>query len=49
MKSLGERDIFDGKEVENYWTAFQKNYGSVSWNNIWLMVTLEKWLAKSGF
>jgi len=48
LNSLSKRDLFDEFKVRNLWETYQKQDGYGGWNRIWLMVSLEKWLQKTG-
>ena len=44
IKSLGERDYFNAKKLDELWNRFLKNDPRVSWSRIWYLVVLEDWL-----
>lgn len=48
LSALSKRGLFDEVKVKNLWQSYQKQEGYGGWNRIWLMVSLEKWLQKTG-
>ena len=48
LSALSKRDLFNEINVRELWQTYQKQDGYGGWNRIWLMVSLEKWLQKTG-
>lgn len=48
LGSLAQRGLFDASRVRALWQRFRYREGDQAWVRIWLMVSLEQWLKKTG-
>ena len=44
---LAKRDIFIESEIISIWNRFLLGDKTVNWIRIWILVVLEKWIAKN--
>ena len=44
---LAGRGLFDLDRLATMWTSFQRGGGDVTWARLWILVTLETWLARN--
>lgn len=44
IKSLAQRNYFNGAELLGLWERFAKNDKNVPWSRVWHLVTLEEWI-----
>ena len=43
---LAGRGLFDVDRLASMWTSFQRGGTDVTWSRLWILVTLETWLAR---
>jgi asparagine synthase (glutamine-hydrolysing) len=43
---LAGRGLFDLDRLAGMWTSFQRGGSDVTWSRLWILVTLETWLAR---
>ena len=44
---LAGRGLFDLDRLATMWTSFQRGGSDVTWSRLWILVTLETWLARN--
>jgi asparagine synthase (glutamine-hydrolysing) len=44
---LAGRGLFDVGRLAGMWTSFQRGGSDVTWSRLWILVTLETWLARN--
>ncbi len=44
---LAGRGLFDIDRLASMWTSFQRGGSDVTWSRLWILVTLETWLARN--
>jgi asparagine synthase (glutamine-hydrolysing) len=44
---LASRGLFDVGRLASMWTSFQRGGSDVTWSRLWILVTLETWLARN--
>lgn len=49
LRQLAQRDLFRPGAIEAMWTDFLLDRPGRSWNQLWLLVTLDDWLNRHGF
>ncbi len=48
VQNISQRDFIQGENLKNYWKRFLSGDPDIRWQEIWLFVVLEYWLAKNG-
>ncbi|MDP9042751.1 MAG: asparagine synthase (glutamine-hydrolyzing) [Bacteroidota bacterium] len=48
IQNISQRDFIQGENLKNYWNRFLSGDPDIRWQEIWLFVVLEYWLAKNG-
>lgn len=49
LRQLAQRDLFRPGAIAAMWTDFLQDRPGSSWNQLWLLVTLDDWLNRHGF
>lgn len=49
ISNLAKRNIFDSKNLMNYYQSYCKGNPAIIWSKIWVLISLEAWLKENKF